>query len=250
MRYAVFLLAALGGTVFVAAPAPFPAPFGVPGGDRTPPARSEKALLLLRAERMERRDASKPAREGPRARGGRGRSLTPGARGELRLARGGTEAIGEGPLVRVAVEVEGGVSADTAAFARMVERVLGDARGWGAARSFRRVHSEPFDLRIALASPALTDRLCAPLQTNGIFSCAAGSRAVLNVRRWREGAPAYGSDRRRYRIYMLNHEIGHVLGRGHAGCPSRGARAPVMMQQTKGVAPCLPNPWPLAPERN
>jgi hypothetical protein len=49
---------------------------------------------------------------------------------------------------------------------------------------------------------------------------------------------------------MVNHEVGHVLGRGHAFCPAAGAPAPVMVQQTKGVAPCRPNPWPLAWERD
>ena len=105
--------------------------------------------------------------------------------------------------------------------------------------------SGPVAFRVTLASPGLTDYLCAPLLTNGIFSCAQGGRAVLNADRWRHGAAAYGADLRRYRIYMVNHEVGHLLGRGHASCPAGGARAPVMMQQTKGVAPCRANPWPL-----
>jgi len=113
----------------------------------------------------------------------------------------------------------------------------------------QRVSSPPFDFRVALARPALTNALCAPLQTNGIFSCAQNGRAVLNSMRWRRGADAYGGALRRYRIYMINHEVGHLLGRGHVYCPAAGVLAPVMVQQTKGVAPCLANPWPLAWER-
>ena len=39
---------------------------------------------------------------------------------------------------------------------------------------------------------------------------------------------------------MVNHEVGHTFGHGHVGCPAGGEPAPVMMQQTEGVAPCAP----------
>ncbi len=126
--------------------------------------------------------------------------------------------------------------------------MLRDPRGWhGAGYTFRLVADEPADVEVVLASAALTDRLCAPLATLGRYSCAQGNRAVLNFARWQGGAPAYRS-LARDRIYMINHEVGHVLGRVHAYCSTPGARAPVMLQQTKGVAPCRPNPWPLPGE--
>lgn len=147
--------------------------------------------------------------------------------------------------MRYAVEVEGGLRVDRRVFAAAVERVLDDRRGWGGAgHAFRRVSAGTADFRVALASPRLTDALCAPLPTNGIFSCASGNRAVLNVFRWKGGADAYRGKLRRYRAYMVNHEVGHVLGHGHAWCTVAGARAPVMMQQTKGLGGCRPNPWP------
>ena len=153
---------------------------------------------------------------------------------------------GDGAGIRIAVFVEGGLPVAVRSFARVVERVLRDPRGWRqAGYAFRIVPREPADMSIVLASPALTDSLCAPLLTLGHYSCAQAGRAVLNFERWRHGALAYASIAR-YRTYMINHEIGHLLGRGHAYCSTPGARAPLMVQQTKGVAPCRPNPWPLS----
>jgi hypothetical protein len=179
--------------------------------------------------------------------GARPTPVAPGGPGELVVVPGRSAVLGSGSLLRFAVEVEGGLRIDRRAFAARVTEILSDRRSWG--RAVQRVGSGPVDVRVTLASPATTNRLCAPLLTNGIFSCGQGGRAVLNVWRWRTGADAYSGDIRRYRIYMVNHEVGHLLGLGHTWCPASGALAPVMMQQTKGVAPCRPNPWPLPSER-
>jgi hypothetical protein len=173
--------------------------------------------------------------------------IAPGRPGELVVVPGRSRPSGPASALRFAVEVEGGLRVDRTAFAEHVAATLLDRRSWGVA--LRRVGSGRVHFRVTLASPATTDRLCAPLATNGVFSCAQGGRAVLSAERWRRGAAAYRGNRARYRVYMINHEVGHLLGRGHAACPGSGQPAPVMMQQTKGVAPCRPNPWPLVWER-
>jgi hypothetical protein len=182
-------------------------------------------------------DAAQPVVEAP--------SWSPGTAGELRAVRVGDPGVhGLG----VAVLVEGRLPLSARSFARAVENTLRDPRGWRrAGYAFHFVDPLRADIEIVLASPSLTDSLCAPLQTLNIYSCAQEHRAVLNFARWQHGAFAYRS-LSRYRTYMINHEVGHLLGRGHVYCPAPGALAPLMVQQTKGVVPCRPNPWPLAGE--
>ena len=182
----------------------------------------------------------------------RARSAARHGSGELRVAPGGSRPSTSGPPRTYAVEVERGIGVPPRRFAAAVERTLADRRGWEARglRAFRRVDEGPASLRVTLASPATTDRLCAPLVTRGTYSCFQRGRAVLNVRRWLEGARGYRGRLREYRAYMINHEVGHGLGLGHAACPRRGARAPLMLQQTKGLGGCRPGYWPLSAERD
>ncbi|WP_308169497.1 DUF3152 domain-containing protein [Acrocarpospora catenulata] len=148
---------------------------------------------------------------------------------------------GEGPLYRYIVEVEQGLPYSGDDFADEVHRILNDPRGWGR---FKRVTSGPVTVRVSLSSPVQVDDQCFPLQTAGRLSCFNGTRAVINAMRWNEGADSYGKDLASYREYLINHEVGHSLGHGHKQCPGKGKLAPVMVQQTKSVGSCEPNPWP------
>jgi hypothetical protein len=173
---------------------------------------------------------------------------SPSPTGTFTAAPGAGPVVGSGPLRTYVVEVEDGIGIDPGALATEVDRVLGDPRGWTAdgAVSLQRVapDQQP-SFRVVLATPQTTDGLCAPLRTNGIFSCYMDGRAVLNLYRWTDGAAASGLDLPEYREYVISHEVGHALGHGHVGCPGAGLPAPVMMQQTKGIGACAPNPWPV-----
>ncbi len=166
--------------------------------------------------------------------------------GTLTVVPGRGAVSGPGEAAPYVVEVEGGLGVDPGAFAREVEQVLGDPRSWGAGgrRALQRVDGGDVAFRVALTSPATTDRLCAPLDTNGYFSCGTGGRAVLNAARWLTGASAYPGPLPAYRQYLVNHEVGHLFGRGHESCPGAGQPAPVMMQQTKGLQGCSAVSWP------
>ena len=58
---------------------------------------------------------------------------------------------------------------------------------------------------------------------------------MINLARWTRGAIVYLGDLSAYRVYVVNHEVGHALGEKHRPCPAPGAPAPVMMQQTYGT---------------
>lgn len=161
-----------------------------------------------------------------------------------------------GRVVRVAVEIEDGLSLPEGQFSATVARVLADTRGWQTSDGVRFVVVSPAelaagartDIRVALATPTLTAKLCAPLDTTTAqVSCWNGSRAVLNLQRWLRGSATYGSDLESYRTYLVNHEVGHGLGHRHAQCPTAGAPAPIMVQQTKSLEGCTAWPWPTRP---
>jgi len=100
------------------------------------------------------------------------------------------------------------------------------------------------DVRIRVASPATVDRRCHPLGTGGRLSCRNGRSLNVNIDRW-NGATSFWSDTlATYRSYLINHEMGHVLGHRHRRCPGAGQPAPVMQQQTKALNGCRENGWP------
>lgn len=171
------------------------------------------------------------------------------ASGLLVAVSGATPPVSGQRVWTYRVEVEQGLPFAGAEFAAAVDATLADPRSWAArGHVFQRLDTEGTDFRLILASPALTDQLCAPLNTRGEVSCRNGDLVVLNALRWAEGIADYAGDLASYREYMVNHEVGHRIGRGHVQCTGSGDPAPVMMQQTYGLDGCLPNPWPLPDE--
>ncbi|WP_298991461.1 DUF3152 domain-containing protein [uncultured Pseudokineococcus sp.] len=213
---------------------------GGPDGEAPPDARPGVPAEEVRPAGADER-AGVLSAEVPDA--GTGRLVT--VPGTAPAAEGG----GDGQVVQVRVQVEEGLPADGAAVAGTVMDVLQDPRGWGPdgwafARTDDAAGSPAADVTVVLASPRLTDELCAPLRTGGVLSCRDGERAVLTWYRWAGGAEAYGEDREGYRRYLVSHEVGHFLGHGHEPCGGPGEPAPVMLQQTKGLDGCSPQPWP------
>ena len=150
-------------------------------------------------------------------------------------------------LFNMSIKVESGLNLEPNCLSNMIIGILNDPRGWSTIedRDFQIVASEDADLNVVFAKPETVDELCYPLQTNGIYSCRNERNVVINMFRWLSGAKDFGTDLSTYRIYLINHEVGHYLGWGHSDCPSDNALAPVMMQQSKSTNGCIPNGWPI-----
>ncbi len=144
-------------------------------------------------------------------------------------------------VIRYRVLVEKGLDHLARRFANRVDQILGLDTGW--ARNgirFARVAGK-YDFTVLLANPGSVDRLCRPLRTRGWLSCAIYRGAVINATRWQEGAETWGDDVEGYHHYLVNHEVGHVLGLRHLKCPEVGAPAPIMLQQTIFLKGCTAN---------
>ncbi len=158
-----------------------------------------------------------------------------------------------GPIRRFRVAIESNIPASVAtlaAFSAKINQVLGDPRSWIAGGQYR-LQQVPatgsYQFTIYLVTEQTSSRMCAPLYTGGYTSCRQGSHVVLNLDRWMTSVPEYTGVHiplDSYRAYMINHEVGHVLGHEHELCPGKGRPAPVMEQQTLGLHGCTPNFWP------
>lgn len=187
--------------------------------------------------------------------------------GTYHVVPGTTPAHGTGARVYTyAVDVEDGIESPEAdaEFAGAVDAALSDQRSWvgGGEFTLSRVDTGTPSFRVTLASQMTIRTMCGfdiPLESS-CFNGSAG-RVMINVARWTRGAETYGGDLADYRVYAINHEVGHALGFGHEPCKANGDPAPVMMQQSWSVsndqlnflnpqliprngAVCAPNPYP------
>ncbi|WP_432835182.1 DUF3152 domain-containing protein [Dactylosporangium sp. CA-092794] len=169
--------------------------------------------------------------------------------GAFDYATTGGERVGTaGHLVHYVVATEQGTGIDPALFAEAVQRTLGDPRSWiaGGRFSFQRVPwGAASELTVHLATPSTTDTMCTRrgVRTRGEVSCRGGRDVIINLKRWLLGVAWYPSVAE-YRDMVVNHEVGHFLGNGHAVCPRPGAPAPVMARQSFGLEGCVANAWP------
>ncbi len=196
-----------------------------------------------------------------------GGTFTVQGAGTWRVVPGAGQPFGTGQRFTYTVEIEDGVVLEGGpeGFATTVDNTLNNRKSWiGSGHyQFQRIDdSEAADLRISLTSQLTTRAVCG-FKIPFDASCWKGGdrRVVINVARWVRGAVAFQGNVVQYEQYVVNHEVGHGLGFPHTPCDGTGKLAPVMMQQTWGVANdylatlgtdrvepngqvCAPNAWP------
>lgn len=147
------------------------------------------------------------------------------------------------------VTSQGEVLADVDEVAAVARDTLDDPRGWslGGSIAFEQVSSGG-DFQIVLASPDVIEAAAAVCSAE--WNCRVGQQVLVNDVRWRSGTSSWTRSLSEYQSYIINHETGHWLGLGHAECPSSGAAAPVMQQQSISLDGCTVNVWPLDEERD
>ncbi|MEA5365731.1 DUF3152 domain-containing protein [Amycolatopsis sp., V23-08] len=207
-----------------------------------------------------------------------GSPFTQAGAGTWHTVPGNGPKVGNGKLYTYTVDVEDGIDpasyAGDDAFATAVQGTLSDPKSWtwDGKIALQRVDANFPNptFKVSLTTPETTHRADAcGFQITFEASCYRKSmgRVLINLARWVRGAKAFGADMTGYRQYAINHEVGHALGNQHVGCPGNGQAAPVMMQQSFGVADdyvsmlndipggdkgkvakdgrvCVPNSWP------
>ena len=157
-----------------------------------------------------------------------------------------TAGLAAEPLLEVVLRFESRVDDVTSEeFAVEAMTILTDDRGWGRG-GFEFVEGNDTALLVVLGEGPEIDAICLPLQTRATVSCQNGEVVGLNADRWRTATDSWDSTVEDYRIYLVNHEVGHLIGMRHPTprCPTPGAPAAVMEPQTGGLVGCVGNGWP------
>ena len=125
--------------------------------------------------------------------------------------------------------------------------ILNHPTGWNQS-GFSFVADASSDLRVVLAEGPRVDELCLPLETYGSVNCQNGPIVALNADRWRAGGADWDSTLDAYRTYLINHEVGHLIGLRHPveRCPTAEKISAAMEPQTNNLNGCRGNGIPLA----
>lgn len=151
--------------------------------------------------------------------------------------------------VQYSVASRGVTTADMSEFRAQVNETLNDVRGWARLGvSFQEVESGGNFTMVLSSADQMTSFSTG---CSALWSCRVGVNVIINQDRWLGATDAWnqgGGSLRDYRHAVVNHEVGHWLGHGHATCGGPGQPAKVMQQQSIDLGGCAINPWPLASE--
>jgi len=120
--------------------------------------------------------------------------------------------------------------------------ILNDPSGWSQS-GFTFAADEGSELAVILAAGDVVDQLCLPLETYGKVSCQNGAVVALNADRWRLAGDDWDGSLESYRTYLVNHEVGHLIGLRHPveRCPTETKVSALMEPQTNNLLDCVGN---------
>jgi len=141
------------------------------------------------------------------------------------------------------VSIESNIKRNLKNFKSEINSILSHKKSWKV--KFLENNSG-FDFEIILASAKNIKSYC----NFSKLSCTdiRQRKIYINNSRWLNGAKPSKLSLKNYRIYLINHEVGHILGLSHA-TPIKNRKVPVMNQHTLGIYPGNPWMWPLLSEQ-
>ena len=145
--------------------------------------------------------------------------------------------------LRYKVSVEPGINKSLKHFAKKVSEILNNKKSWKL--KFVQDNND-YHFEIILARPSLIKTTCG----FGKLSCAdmVTNKIYINLNRWIKGSKFSKLNLEGYRNYVINHEVGHILGFDHDK-PIKNRLCPVMVQQTLSIGDAKPNPYPTRKEQ-
>lgn len=143
--------------------------------------------------------------------------------------------------------LDNGLGIDGAATGKVIHQILNDSRSW--AKEGYTVAEVPSgaQLHIFILPNNMVADKCHRDGLNQDGGCVEGRNIYLSAQRWAQGDESFikrGGTIEEYRIYLLNRQVGMVLGKGVSECTEAGRIAPVMQPQTESLSPCKANGWP------
>lgn len=174
---------------------------------------------------------------------------------------------GKTPTWYVATKVDDDVNYSDKLLNNKVRSVLKHPNGWeyafvdknstsnkGKSINFKFISWNKLDkiksknkIAIRLSTNDTVQRICG--FSNKLSCCDMSTKEIwLNFYRWKHGSKESRLPLYKYRNYMINHEVGHALGKLHTTCPCEGCTAPIMMQHTVSIGKCKPNDMPIKGE--
>jgi len=129
---------------------------------------------------------------------------------------------------------------------KLIYETLNDPRGWYSLGYKFVERSKNYDFLIKKKTTGEINNETKSMSLHNLSVTFKGyfetTEVWINRENWNSVPINFTGTHKEYRQYLVQHEIGHVLGYDHVTYRV-GRKCPVMYQQTKGTLKCKPNPW-------